>query len=261
MFSEDRIPSESLSLWNQCQELLNTLLIDAPIKTADLKIPGQTLLDFNQHRSLYRIKDGMLKEYFNQILYVTYEPGDLVGITNMANGVHSTMTTDFAIVVDEYDINQFLTHLAQAPEQLREWNQYLAGMLQSLQYMVCSYKKDDVEFQPEIRQYSRGEKIIKQGQTDNEVFTLISGLARVMVEGTPVGEVIPNEIFGAIAALTATTRTADVIAETDCTVMIVPSERFQTLLANRPETVTKLIEDMARNIISGNEQIVSLSKT
>ena len=41
--------------------------------------------------------------------------------------------------------------------------------------------------------------------------------------------------------------------------MVVPSDRFQTLLASRPEMVTKLIEDMAKNIISSNEQIVSLS--
>lgn len=72
-------------------------------------------------------------------------------------------------------------------------------------------------------------------------------------------EIIRDEIFGAIAALTATVRNANVIATSDCLVMVVPSDRFQSLLASRPEMVTKLIEDMARNIVSSNEQIVNLS--
>jgi CRP-like cAMP-binding protein len=132
-------------------------------------------------------------------------------------------------------------------------------MIQSFQLIICSYKKDEVMFHPEIRQYSKGQEIIRQGGTDNEVYTLISGAADVIVDNTKVGEIQRDEIFGAIAALTDTPRTAQVMALSECTVLVVPADRFHSLLSSRPETVTKLIEDMARTIISSNEKIITLS--
>ena len=74
-----------------------------------------------------------------------------------------------------------------------------------------------------------------------------------------VGEINTDEIFGAIAALTATRRTASIIAKTDCTALVVQSDRFKNLITVRPDTVTKLVEDMARTIISCNAKIVDLS--
>ena len=102
--------------------------------------------------------------------------------------------------------------------------------------------------------------IIQQGSKDNEVFTLMSGAAQVIVNDTIVGEVKRDEVFGAIAALTGTPRTATVKAASQCSVLVVPDTHFKELLKSRPDTMTKLIEDMARTIISGNEKIVALSK-
>ncbi|MDH5473810.1 MAG: cyclic nucleotide-binding domain-containing protein, partial [Gammaproteobacteria bacterium] len=118
---------------------------------------------------------------------------------------------------------------------------------------------DDAEFHPEIRQYNEQDTIIEEGGTDNEVYTLLSGSADVLVKDTQVGVIKRDEIFGAIAALTGTPRTAKVVATSDCTVLVVPSDRFQDLLKKRPDTVTKLIEDMARTIVASNQKIVDLS--
>jgi len=73
-----------------------------------------------------------------------------------------------------------------------------------------------------------------------------------------VGDIRRDELFGAIAALTDTPRTATVKADVSCSVLVVPSTSFKALLTSRPDTVTKLIEDMARTIISTNDKILSL---
>lgn len=259
MYSDDIIPQESQDLWQECQQLIKEIFAKAPIKNKDIKISSSTILDFNAHSSIYILKEGILKELLNGNHFINHEPGDLVGLQVFLNNKDSTIATDFAVVVDEYSLDDFLYHIASSKSRLRKWHTYLAKMQQAQQFIICDLMKDEVVFQPEIRQYEPGQKIIHQGETDDVVYTLISGSASVKVGDTQVGEVIPDEIFGAIAALTGTERTADVVADEECMVMAVPADRFQDLLSTRPETVTKLIEDMARNIVSSNEQIVSLS--
>lgn len=259
MFSDESIPDQCQELWHQCHLLLTRIIAGAPIKNASLTLPTETTLDFNNNQSLYVLKDGILKEYYNNNLIINYEAGDLVGVQclNKSNLTHTT--TDFAVIVDEYDIDELLKHVASDQERLLNWNCYLSSMIQSFQLIICAYKKDEVIFHPEIRQYEKGQTIIEQGGTDNEVYTLITGSAEVLVDDTKVGDVKRDEIFGAIAALTNTPRTAQVIADSPCTVLVVPADRFHSLLSSRPETVTKLIEDMARTIVSSNEKILTLS--
>lgn len=260
MYSDSHIPEQCLALWQECQDLLSEIILSAPAKKTSLTLTSQSTLDFNHAQSLYLIKEGILKEYYNETLIINYEEGDLVGIQCLVNNNQTRTTTDFAVQVDEYDIVEFLKYVASDEKRLMKWHVYLANMIQSWQVLVGETAKGDVLFHPEIREYKAGEKIIEQGATDNEVYTLISGSAGVVVDGTQVGEIKCDEVFGAMAALTGTPRTADVIVKSDCTVLVVTSDRFQSLLVNRPETVAKLIEDMARMIVSSNEQIVDLSR-
>jgi len=167
--------------------------------------------------------------------------------------------TDFAIVVAEYDTKELLNYIRADEERSHALVQFMSGMFHSYQLIASHYKQDDADFHPEIRQYDEGDIIIEEGGTDNEVYTLLSGAADVLVGDTQVGDIKRDEIFGAIAALTGTPRTAKVIATLECSVLVVASDRFQDLLEKRPDTVTKLIEDMARTIVAGNQKIVDLS--
>lgn len=259
MYSEDQISEQSEEIWQDCQQLLTELISQVPVKTESLKITARQTLDFDKGKTFYILKEGLLKEFYNKTHFVNYEEGDLIGLQCLMDKPQLAIKTDFAIIVDEYDVEEFLTYVGNNKNRLNQWNHYLANMIQSLQLMVCAYKKEEAIFHPDIREFKKGQHIILQGETGNEVYTLVNGSAAVVVDETQVGEIIRDEIFGAIAALTGTTRTADVIAISDCLVMVVPSEQFQSLLASRPEMVAKLIEDMARNIVSSNEQIVSLS--
>lgn len=89
----------------------------------------------------------------------------------------------------------------------------------------------------------------------------MSGSEKVMINDTEVGEINKDEIFGAIAALTNTKRNASIIATSNCETFVVRSDSFRSLLeARRPDTVQKLINDMARTIVSCNDRIIELSE-
>ena len=125
---------------------------------------------------------------------------------------------------------------------------------------MCHFSHDNATVSPEFRVYKQGDVIIEEDTEGDEVFTLLSGTAKVMIKDIVVGQINRDEIFGVIAALTNTKRTASVIATSDCETVVIKSENFRDLLNTRPDTVYKLIHDMARTIVSSNNMVMDLSQ-
>jgi len=258
MYIDESNIDEISALWQDKIGTCSAFMECAPVRSKNIVLAAETMIDFDSKKSVYILKQGELKEIYLDNVVVTYEVGDLVGISALINNCKTTVSTDFSVVVDEYDLSELMEFIRLNETRFSAWNAYLISLLQSFQLLLCHYKKQDVTFHPEVRLYEKGEVIIEEGSHDNEVFTLMSGSASVYVKEALVGDVRRDELFGAIAALTDTPRTATVKADSACSVLVVPSTSFKELLTSRPDTVAKLIEDMARTIISSNEKIVSL---
>lgn len=259
MFTTDSSIDECSTLWKNCAEQVQIFLQGAPLKNSDLTLKAESTIELNRH-SVYLIKQGILKESYKNHIIIHYEDHDLVGADALFINKQTRLESDFAIIVDEYDGLELMEYIRSDKSKNQAWTHFLNNLIQSYQILIAHHKQEDMQFHPEVRNYETGDIIIQQGDQGDEVFTLISGNAQVMVENTAVGEVKCDEIFGAIAALTNTPRTATIKAESQCTVLAVPSSRFKDLLASRPDTVTNLVQDMARAIISSNEKIINLSK-
>ena len=107
--------------------------------------------------------------------------------------------------------------------------------------------------------FSAGDIIIREGDEANLVYTLKQGHAAAYQDGVKVGEILPGEIFGALAAFCNTPRNATVRASTLCRVEALGKEHFTDLAREQPELCVKLIQDMARLIGDLNESIRLLS--
>jgi len=81
-------------------------------------------------------------------------------------------------------------------------------------------------------------------------------VAEVLVDGVNVARIGEGEIFGAMAVLTQTARSATVRAITTCSVVKVPREQFTELIKDNPVTIHSLLVDMANSIVNLNEQLV-----
>lgn len=101
-----------------------------------------------------------------------------------------------------------------------------------------------------------GTLLVRQGTEAEEVYTLMRGRCRVEVEGIQVGTIEEGDIFGVLAALTGGLRTADVIAETDITLMAVPRDQFIRLIQAQPETFLRLLRTLSRHIGELNQRLV-----
>jgi len=246
-------------LWQDNQLLIQNFLDQAPIKKRMLQIPSESAVDLVSTQAVYFIQEGLLKEIYQENIILNHEAGDLVGADGLLLEKPCQYKTDFATIVDEYDGTLLLEHIRKDETRTEAWNQYLMNLIMGYQSLLSDNIHKDVEFHPEIRQFNKDDVIIREGDSDNEVYTLITGSAEVTVGNTFVGTIKPDEIFGAIAALTGTLRTASVVAASPCTVLVVPREHFNNLLCTRPATAEKLIKDMARTIVASNKQIVNLS--
>ena len=259
MYHNLTVPEQCVALWQECQSLVPELLNGCPVKAENRRIDAEQWLDPNAN-SVYLIRQGDIFETFDSQLIVIHEAGDLLNADGLSHRKLSTYATDFPVSVDEYDGQQFLANLTADAARLQTWHHYLTCLSQSYQLLMCYFSRQDTEYLPEIRQYKKDDVLIEEGSEGDEVFTLLKGSAKVMSNNQQVGEIKKDEIFGAIAALTHTKRTATVIATTDCDTLVANGDSFRSILTTRPDIVQKLIEDMARTIISSNERIIELMK-
>lgn len=260
MYHNLEVPEPCEALWKICQSLVPQLLSGCSAKASSIKIIASSPID-PKKKSVYLIKDGTINETYQGRLIVVHEPGDLIGADGLLQSKITSYENDFAVTVDEYDGQEILDAVCKNHTTTLAWNRYLSCLSQSYQLLICHFSHQDTAFSPEFRHYNEGDIIIEANTEGDEVFTLMSGTARVMHNETEIGQIKKDEIFGAIAALTNTKRTASIIATSACDTIVVKSENFRGLLAARPDTVQKLINDMARTIVSCNEKIIELSKT
>ena len=258
MYHNYEIPEQCIALWKTCHSLVPDLLKDCPETAKDLIITSSKPIN-PKTKSLYLIKSGTINETYEGQLINIFEEGDLIGVDGLFQDKSTTYTNDFAVIVDEYDGQAFIDLIQGNNSKFMKLTQYLSSLSQSYQILMCHFSQQDIEFSPEFRHYKKGEVIIEENTEGEEVYTLMSGITKVLVNKTEVGTVKKDEIFGAIAALTNTKRSASVLATTDCEVIVVKKDNFRELLTARPITVQALINDMARTIVSCNEKIMTLS--
>jgi len=86
-----------------------------------------------------------------------------------------------------------------------------------------------------VRDAAAGTAIIRVGETSDSAFFIlggrvVAGLFRDGEESRTLSVMTAGDVFGEIAALTGGTRTADVVAEEDCTLLEVPADTFRRLM-------------------------------
>ena len=96
----------------------------------------------------------------------------------------------------------------------------------------------------------QGDLIIKKGDVSDAMFLVLSGKvqARLRVGGhnTPLGTMESGEIFGEVAMLSQTPRTADVLAEVPSRLLRLTSDSFRKLMAEHSNLASKILFNMSR---------------
>lgn len=206
--------------------------------------------------AMFFVDDGILYAESGDRAIFYFEPGDLIGMHALSGSAPPVIRSMEPVSLLRIDAQTLKTEAGASGD----WQDYLAAQSAFYAECCCAGIDDDSSPKPGFRRYNAGEMIIQEGDAANEVYELMSGDATVTVEGEQVGRVNPGELFGAMAALTRTARTASVIADKPCMVMSIPMEHFNELLRTQPRTGLALMENMAQQILGLNQELVEMKK-
>jgi len=250
-------------LAQQYQQLTEALLevIGMPGVAVDVKVTDEgnfTGFDPNQ---FYVVREGSINARYRGVTVYILEVGDILlpdvtGISEEEVAVYHG--SEGGATVDAYSALEFMRRILGDPMATKLWTRLLVTYAGLMLRLSAANTPDASAATPGFEVYDPEELIIVQGDRADYVFHMTSGEAEVLVDNVVVGSVGEGEIFGAMAALTDSDRTATVRARTECSVVKVPREQFTELIKTNPATIHSLLTDMANSIVNLNEQLVGL---
>ena len=95
---------------------------------------------------------------------------------------------------------------------------------------------------------SAGQLVLAEGSTGSAMYIIRSGSVAVRVNGVTVEEIGEGGIFGEMAIIEQSTRSAEILALTDVTVVMLDEKRFLQLVAKVPHFSVMVMRTLARRI-------------
>ena len=245
-------------LAGEVKNLGGALAAALPVKEGGYLLPRDTNLLESSQGLFFVLREGMLAwEVAGKQLFF-YEEGDLLGFEGGLGLPQAALKSDFAVRLDAYEAEHLRRKMRSDPGLAETFEEYLLKYLALATLAWQSLLRFEGDLSPNIRVFEAGEVIVEQNSPADRVLNLVKGHAEVYVDGVKVGEILEDEIFGALAALTDTRRTATVKATGRAEVLSLARENFVHLIESRPRTVLKMVQDMARTIVALNRRVVEL---
>ncbi|MEO5724479.1 MAG: cyclic nucleotide-binding domain-containing protein [Ilumatobacteraceae bacterium] len=127
--------------------------------------------------------------------------------------------------------------------------QYLEHLKNVPLFRGCSQRElEKVAKAGEEVTMSAGSLIVDQGQTGREAFVVLSGTVAVKRNGKKVASLGPGTVVGELSLLDHGPRTATVICETDCSLLLLSQRHFTAVLDEVPALSHKLLASLAGRI-------------
>jgi CRP/FNR family cyclic AMP-dependent transcriptional regulator len=255
-------PHEAMeTLYARMQQLTKGLLEGFPLDQEPLSL--ENVDDLYQHfdsSQLFLITDGMIHLNHEGQNVVSFDEGDLVGLTRAFDLPSPTYRADEYVELQLIDRDALLRHIYSDKRRQHYWSHFLMCQNSLLLNHLAQVSKSQTQTIAGFQNFHPGDIIIKEGDEAEHVYTIISGEADVFADGVRVGDIGEDEVFGAMAVFTGEKRSATVQARTPCTVMAVPQNDFVQLIEAQPKAAVNLIENLARRIIVMNQQLVEQQK-
>ena len=107
---------------------------------------------------------------------------------------------------------------------------------------------DEVDYEP-------GEFLGQQGSPGSEAFVVVSGSIVVRRNGRKVATLGPGDVAGEMSILDNETRSADLVAGEDTTVLVIPRRQFQGLIDDKPILQRKLLATLATRLREADRKL------
>ena len=104
--------------------------------------------------------------------------------------------------------------------------------------------------QTDLQALPAGQVLFKEGERGNFMYVLISGTAEIIVRNRVMETAGEGTIVGEMAIIDDRTRSATVVAKSDCKFLPIERERFNFLVQQKPEFALHVMRVMAERLRS-----------
>ena len=207
---------------------------------------------------LFLIKQGLVNGLIDERPLFYMQEGDLLGLRQGVELPSCRFSNDEPVTLIPFARGEVFKHIYADEERQELFVQYLVGQTALLSNALAQLKHPGISAATGFQSFAAGEELIVQGDDADHVFIIIEGHAEAFVDGHRVGDVVKDEIFGAMAVFTREKRSATVIASEPCTVMVIPKAQFLGLMQSNTRIAHSLIESMAKRINLLNKAVTLL---
>ena len=258
MFFLGKVPPSAQALLERLMLLQNKLMASYGYQPQLLVCHDEVaVLERLQEDQLGRIRSGQVTIISNDVEVAILEEGDFIGLNRIFGLPYVPLCAHGDVEIELIQRDEFISYVQSDVIRQHRWSNYLLTSGALYQELVTHYL---VQFNATphkgFTQLKTGDVIIEQGAEADMVYLLMSGSADVMVNGVKVGEVLQDEIFGAMAVFTGEARNATVTAREDCQLLAIPKNQFVDLIRAQPETALTLLNNMSRRIQALNQQVL-----
>jgi CRP/FNR family cyclic AMP-dependent transcriptional regulator len=201
------------------------------------------------------IRNGVFKYYFGSKLIRLYSAGDLIVVLPTGHEIGCTCISEFGAEVCIFKAGDLEKHLGTHPSEVPLLLRYLTLQSTMMHVLCAAFMTEDMHPDLNIRKFDPGSVIIAEGAPAREIYQMIQGNAVVTVNNVHVGEVAAGEVFGEISFFTESTRSATVIAKTECLVQVMGKDEFITLVQLKPSVNLAISKTLSHRIVETNRRI------
>ncbi len=98
-----------------------------------------------------------------------------------------------------------------------------------------------------------GTKIVEKGQSGVGFYLILRGKADVMSGGKKLAEFGEGSFFGELSVIDGAARTADVVATTESTCLVVSQWAMRSIISTHPEIALSMLEELAHRLRATDE--------
>ena len=108
------------------------------------------------------------------------------------------------------------------------------------------------------RSIPAGSKIVSEGSEGLGFYVILEGTAEVSKAGTSLATLEAGNFFGELSCIDGAPRTADVVAATDLTCLVVPQWEMNNALESSPGVAQSMFRELVRRLRASNETLDNL---
>ncbi len=116
------------------------------------------------------------------------------------------------------------------------------------------------KFEKDVEYFSAGETIFAAGDEGHCMYVVQDGIVAISIDGTVLQELEAGQVFGEMALVDDSPRSADAIAKTDCRVVPIDEDKFMSHVHRTPFFALQVMRIMSDRLRSRLQDISRLQQ-